>query len=151
MADIQLQIDDHDRVVVTTTTAKPSFRICIGPMLPYQEVVQVPTEVRMSSEMKALVAIAPVTLGGQPAPLDGPAIFTMNGACPVDQVADNQCWVYGSGAGADSVLTIKGDADLGEGVVTIMDTVVFHIEHPQAAALGTTVGEPVLKEPGDPA
>ena len=135
--------------MVTTTTAKPYFTICIGPMLAYQE-VQVPTEVRMSSEMKALVSVAPVTPAGNPAPLDGPASFAVQGACQVEQASDTSCWVFGAGLGTDSVLTIAGDADLGSGVVPIADTVVFHIDHPQAAAMGTTVGEPVLKEPGDP-
>src|SRR4029077_18993601 len=127
----------------------PAFRICIGPIVPYKE-ASMPTEVRMSSEMKALVTVAPITLAGNAAPLDGPAVFTIEGACIVEQATDDSAWVYGSGPGTDSILTIKGDADLGAGVVPIADTVVFHIDHPQATSMGTTVGTPVLKDPGDP-
>jgi hypothetical protein len=151
VADILIQIDNVtiETMITGGPPPTPTFRICIGPIVPYKEGAM-PTEVRMSSEMKALVTIAPLTLAGNPATLDGPAVFTIEGACIVEQVADDSAQVYGSGPGTDSVLTIQGDADLGAGVEPIMDTVVFHIDHPKAASMGTTVGTPVLKDPGDP-
>jgi hypothetical protein len=122
--------------------------ITIGPILPKEPAMA--TEVRMSSEMKALVTIAPKTAAGDPAVLDGPAVFTIVGACLVTQASDDSAWVYGSGPGMDSVLTIQGDAYLGPEVKTIMDTVVFHIDYPKATSMGTTVAAPVLKDPDDP-
>jgi hypothetical protein len=152
VTDILIQIDNItiDTIITAAPPPRPAFRICIGPMVPYKE-PSMPTEARMSSEMKALVTVAPITPAGNPAPLDGPAVFTIEGACLVEQATDDSAWVYGSGPGTDSVLTIKGDADIGAGVEPIADTVVFHIDHPKAASMGTTVGTPVLKDPGDPA
>lgn len=130
--------------LVMTGPPAPTFRLNIGPIISRGSHTM-PTEVTMSSEHKAKVTVTPLTPGGEPATLDGPVQFSIAGACTLAPIDDVSTWVEGVEGGADSVLTIQGDADLGEGIVHIMDTVVFHVTHPQAAQLGVAVEAPVLK------
>lgn len=92
-----------------------------------------------TEEMVTGVTINPTTSSGQPATLDGdPTVTLVSGDGTTEDVDGQQLpnFLTGSTAGADIVFLVEADADLGEGVVTISDTVTLHVTAPQAKNLG---------------
>lgn len=118
----------------------------VGPVQRTEE-PRMPLEVSISTEEKVRIAVTPTTPGGQPAPVDGAAQFTIEGDCTVETIDATSCWVLSGTAVGDSVLTAAVDADLGSGVVPLADTAVIHVASPQAANLGMAADAPVLKTP----
>src|SRR5262245_22912901 len=105
-----------------------------------------PIEVSMSTEEKVRLAITPLTAGGQPATVDGPAQWTVEGTCTVQPIDDTSAWVL-SGAMGDSTISVGVDADLGTGTQPIGDTCLVHVSNPMAASVGLAADAPVLKTP----
>lgn len=101
----------------------------------------------ISNEEQIAVRLAPVTAGGQPASLDGPATFEVtSGDATVVPDADGLGFLAVSGAaGVQSVITVTADADLGSGVQTLTDTFVLDVVAASASGLGMTAGQPTLK------
>jgi len=120
-----------------------SLRWHVGPT--HQKGRAMPIEVTMSSEEQCRLMITPLTPGGQPAPVDGPAQWSVQGACTVTPIDDTSAWVVSSATIGDSTITVSVDADLGAGVVPLADTALVHVESPTAASLGLTADAPVLK------
>lgn len=105
-----------------------------------------PAEITLTNEQKVLVTVNPVTATGQPAQLDGPAIFTVtSGDCTVSAVDERSAFIVSGSSLSDSVVQVDGDADLGGGVETISDTVLVHVQGARATSLGLTVGTPEPK------
>ena len=124
----------------------PQWRWRIGPVVP--KGANMPVELTITREQKCRVFVEPVTAGGQPAPLDGPVQFSISGACTLEPIDDKSVFVVSPGTGVgDSVLTVQADADLGAGVVPLMDTATVHVVDPMASSLGLGVDSPVLKGP----
>lgn len=99
-------------------------------------------EVAITNEQKVNITVNPVTASGIPAKLDGAPTWTVNsGTSTVEPAADGLSAFLVSGVDAgDTVYTVEGDADLGEGVVNISDTITLHVEAAQAADLGLAAG-----------
>jgi len=124
----------------------PSLRWHVGPVCP-KERTTMPIEVSISTEEKIRLSVAPMTPGGQPAPVDGPTQWTVTGACTLEPIDDTSTWVVSGATIGDSVVTATADADLGAGVVNIADTCTVHVANPMASSLGLSAGQPELKTP----
>ena len=139
---ISIHIDHIEQITITGTPA-PSLRWHVGPV--QQKGMPMPVEVTMTTEQQVRLSITPTTAGGDPATLDGPAEWTVDGACTLTPIDDTSTWVLASATIGDSVVTVMADADLGTGVVNLMDTATIHVQTPMAENLGMVADEPVLK------
>lgn len=105
-----------------------------------------PLEVTLTNEQQVTVHATPVTPAGNPATVDGAVQFTVqDGACSVVPMDDRSATIVSGDTPGDSVVLVQADADLGQGVQTIMDTVVVHVIGAQATSLGLTAEQPELK------
>jgi len=104
-----------------------------------------PIEVTLTTEEKVRLAISPVTAAGNPAPVDGAAKWTVEGACTAEPIDDASAWIIAGTAMGDSTVTVAVDADLGAGVVPIGDTCLVHVNNPMASSVGLQADAPVLK------
>jgi hypothetical protein len=138
---ITIYIDTIEQITMTGTLA-PSLRWHVGPMQP--KGTGMPIEISLTSEEKCRLSITPMTPGGQPATVDGPAQWSVEGTCTVEAIDETSAWVI-SGAMGDSTITVACDADLGNGVVPIGDTCLVHVSNPEAASVGLQADAPVLK------
>jgi len=130
--------------VLVTATPPPTLRWHVGPVL-LKKGTTMPIEVSMTSEEKVRLAITPVTQAGNPAPVDGPAQWSIEGSCTVEPIDETSAWILAGTAIGDSTVTVGCDADLGEGVVPLGDTCLVHVSNPMAANLGLSADAPVLK------
>jgi hypothetical protein len=102
--------------------------------------------VSMTTEEKRLVSVAPMTAAGNPAVVDGAAQFTVSsGTCTIAPVDDLSAYVVSGDTPGDSTVQMACDADLGSGVVPVLDTMVVHVTSASAASLEVSVGPPELK------
>lgn len=105
-----------------------------------------PGEVSMTNEEKRLVTVQPLTAAGNPAPVDGAAVFSVTaGTCTIAPVDALSAYVVSGTDPGDSTVTMQVDADLGAGVVPVLDTLTVHVTSATAASLDITVGAPELK------
>ncbi len=103
-------------------------------------------EVSLTSEQKVKVTLTPTTATGKPSSLDGAATFTVeSGDATVENVDDLSAYIISGTAGV-SVISVSADADLGEGVVTITDSITVTVNDPLAANLGLSIGQPEPKD-----
>ena len=104
-----------------------------------------PLEVSMSTEEQVRLSIHPESPGGQPAPIDGQAEWTVDGAGTLQPIDATSCWYLAGATPGDSVVTVAADADMGAGFVSIGDTALIHVANPMAANLGMSADAPILK------
>jgi hypothetical protein len=131
--------------VTIVTTPRPWLAWHIGPIQAHEE-TPMPLDISLSTEQQVRLAITPMTPAGQPAPIDGEATWDVAGDCTLVPIDATSTWVVGHTVG-DSVVTVSADADMGAGVVTIMDTATIHVASPMAANLGLSADQPVLHDP----
>src|SRR5262245_2781403 len=143
MGGITIHIDHIEQITITGTPA-PSLRWHVGPVQPKRS-VGMPIEVTLTTEEKVRLAISPMTAAGNPAPVDGAAQWSVEGACTVEPIDDTSAWILASDAMGDSTVSVGVDADLGQGVVPIGDTCLVHVNNPMAASVGLAADAPVLK------
>ena len=130
--------------VYVNGTPCPRFRWHVGPVVLKRNTM--PLEVSMSTEQQVRLHIAPESLGGTPARIDGPATFTVqDGTCTIDPIDDTSAWAVAGDSPGDSIILVSADADLGAGVQTIEDAVTIHVANPLAARLGLSADPPELK------
>lgn len=108
-----------------------------------------PLELTITNEQKVHVRINPKSPAGQPAKLDPnnpPKWSAISGDSLV--VADPDglgATLTSSDTPGDSVFLVDGDADLGDGVVQVQDTITLHVQGANAASLGLAADAPELK------
>lgn len=104
-------------------------------------------DISITSEQKVHIKLNPVTATGKPTSLDGPATFNVeSGSATVEPDADGLGATLISGDVAEtSVVSISADADLGEGVTTITESINLIVTDPQASSLGLVVDAPQPK------
>lgn len=108
-----------------------------------------PLKLKINDEQKVKVTLTPVTPRGKPVKVDGvPSWTTIDG--------DSTIVVAEDGMSADLISSdtpgvtnfqVAADADLGEGVDTITDTIELTVVDPQASSLGLSAGTPEDKAP----
>lgn len=106
-----------------------------------------PLDVVSTTEEKVHIKIAPKTASGKPASLDGLAKWeiTSGGATIVPDEDGLGAFVVSEDTSGSSTWKVSGDADLGEGVVTIEDGGTYTYTNPQAAAFGASADPAVPK------
>jgi hypothetical protein len=133
----------HIGNVTMTGTPAPTVRWHVGPVV--EKGHNMPLEVSLTTEQKVRLSVTPMTPGGQPATLDGPVQWSVEGACTLEAIDATSTWVLSGSTIGDSIVTVAADADLGQGVVPIGDSATLHVSDPMAASLGMAADEPVLK------
>lgn len=124
------------------------FHWSVGAPVPKQpgQKERIMLEIKITNEQKIAIGVNPVTATGNPAPLDGPVEFIIeSGDCTIEVIDERSAFIVSGSNPGDSVVIVKADADLGEGVELIQDIVKVTVEGAKAASLGLTVGEPVAK------
>lgn len=106
-----------------------------------------PIEVNLTNEEQIRVTANPTTAGGRPASLDGAVrASVISGEGTVLPGSNDREVVLASGDNpGDVTFLIEADADLGEGVQLIQDTVTLHVAGAMAQNLGLVVGAPEPK------
>lgn len=108
--------------------------------------VSMPLQIKINDEQKVNVTLKPVTPKGKPVAVQNPQWSVVDG--------DSTLVVGADGMSADLVSAdtpgitnylVSADADLGEGVDTISDTIALTVVDPQATSLGLSAGAPVDK------
>jgi hypothetical protein len=132
-------------------TGKPAkkevrFNFVVGLAVNKRKVIPM-LELTITNEQKIPVTLAPTTAAGKPAELDGPAKFSViSGSSTVVAGEDGKsAELISSDTPGDTVFLVEADADLGEGVETISDTITLHVAGARAANLGLTAGTAVPK------
>lgn len=106
-----------------------------------------PLELTITNEQQVKVTLKPVTDTGKPAKLDGvPNWIMMSGDAGL-VVADDgmSADLVSSDTPGDSEFLVTADADLGEGVVEISDTIHLSVAAATAKNIGLTAGQPTPK------
>lgn len=106
-----------------------------------------PAEVTLTNEQKVSATLNITTDTGKPAKVDGaPAWVVISGNSTVTSADDGlSAVITSSDDPGDTVILIKADADLGEGVEEISDTATVHVVGATAKNLGLTLGTPEPK------
>jgi hypothetical protein len=115
--------------------------------LPKTKKKNMPTTVSITNEQQIKVTLAPVTDTGKPAKLDGaPAWAVISGNSRVVVSDDGlSADLVSSDDPGDTEILIKADADIGEGVEEISDTIKLTVVGATAKNLGISVGSPTPK------
>lgn len=103
--------------------------------------------IKITNEEKVHVKLNPVTANGNAAAIDGQASFTVvsgDATVVMDDEGLGAFLVSGVLIG-DSQIQVSADADLGEGVDTITDTIILTVVAAEASSLGLTIDAPILK------
>lgn len=103
--------------------------------------------ITITNEEKITVTLAPTTAAGNPASVDGAPVWAqVSGDATFEVSADGLSVTLISGAAdVNSQFTVTADADLGEGVVTLSDTIDLAVVTAVASQLGLVIGTPELK------
>lgn len=104
-------------------------------------------EISITNEQKVKVTLTPVTAAGRPAKLDGvPTWQVSSGDSTVVPSADGlSADLISSDIPGETMFVVSADADLGQGVVNITDSVKLTVEGALATSLGLTAGTPETK------
>ena len=106
-----------------------------------------PLALKITNEQKINVALNPVTATGKPAKLDGKPTWSVISGDSTIVVADDglSADLVSSDSAGDTQYLVEADADLGEGVQTISDTIALRVDGAQAESLGLVAGQPTPK------
>lgn len=101
----------------------------------------------ITNEQKIKLTLKPTTAAGNPATVDGAPVWAViEGDATLEPAEDGlSCYLISGEANVNSKITVTADADLGEGVVAITDTVDLAVVPASASALGITAGDAELK------
>lgn len=119
----------------------------VGPPKLKEKVIKMPLKVNITNEQQINVTINPKTSTGRPAKLDGKAAFTvLSGNSSVVPGDDGlSATLVSSDEPGDTQISVKADADLGEGVEEISDVIDLTVSSATATNLGLTAGTPEPK------
>jgi hypothetical protein len=94
--------------------------------------------INSTNEEKVLISLNPTTAAGNPAPVDGAPVWNVtSGDCTLEVAADGlSCYLISGAADVINTVEVSADANMGEEVLTITETVVYTVTAAQAAALG---------------
>ena len=106
-----------------------------------------PLEVSITNEQKIKATLSPVSDTGRPAQLDGnPRWEILSGNSTLDVAPDGRsAYLISSDTPGDTLFCVKADADLGEGVEELMDTINLKVTGAMAKNLGLMLGTPEAK------
>jgi hypothetical protein len=97
--------------------------------------------ITITNEQKILVTLAPSTASGKQATLDGAPVWEVSGGdATIEPSEDGLSCTLISGEVGNSQITVTADADLGEGVRSLTDTIDLAVVSAEASTLGLVVG-----------
>jgi len=103
-------------------------------------------ELTCTNEEKIPITINPVTPSGKPAEIDGEVLVSViSGEGTYEMIDENSFYVISGDFPGATTYLIEADADIGEGVVNISDTITLNVEGALAKNLGLVAGTPELK------
>ena len=125
---------------------KVHFEFSVGPVT-RKDPIKMPFNVKITNEQKVNVTLSPKTDSGKPAAVDGaPAWSVVSGDSTVVAAADGlSADLISSDTPGDTTFLIDADADIGEGVESLQDTITLTVAGANAKNLGVVIGTPVLK------
>ena len=103
--------------------------------------------VTITNEQKVQVTLAPLTAAGNPATVDGVPTWSVTSGDATLEVAENgmSAYLVSGAADVNSQITVTADADLGEGVTEITDTIDLAVVSAAASQPGRNAGTPERK------
>ena len=101
--------------------------------------------VTIDNESKVLVTLAPKTASGNTAEVENIEWNVVSGDATIEPSEDGLSCTLISGEVGNSVIEVKADADLGEGVREITDTIDLAVVSAEASSLGIVAGTPEPK------
>ncbi len=102
-----------------------------------------PLKLKLTDEQKTTVTLNPATPKGKKVSVQNPVWSVVDGDCAITPAPDGLSAVITSGdkPGVTNI-QIAADADLGDGVDTITDTIEVTVVDPEASTLGLAAGTP---------
>jgi hypothetical protein len=97
-------------------------------------------QITSTDEQKVPVTLNPTTAAGNPATVEGLTVTVDVGDATIVEIEANKSFYVVSGTAGLNSLTVSADADLGEGVVTITDTIEYFVTGAQATSFGLSAG-----------
>lgn len=109
-----------------------------------------PLELTITNEQKINVKLNPTTSGGKPAAVEGAPVWSVIDATDTSSmlsVANDglSADLISNDTPGDTIFMVVADADLGTGVVELIDTIRLTVNGALAANLGLVPGTPVNK------
>lgn len=104
-------------------------------------------ELTITNEQKVKVTLTPVTDTGRPASLDGAPAWTVQSgdSTVVPDEGGLSAFLVSSDTPGDTIFVVTADADLGEGVEELSDTIRLTVAGARAKNLGLSAGTPEPK------
>jgi len=137
----------HDELLAALRQRRKrvSFGFKVG--VPQPKDNNMPLELKITNEQKINVTVTPRTDTGKPAKLDGsPSWTVVSGNSQVVVAEDGlSADLVSSDEPGDTIVVVKADADLGEGVEEISDSITLSVIGATAKNLGLSAGAPVPK------
>jgi hypothetical protein len=126
---------------------KGHFEYSIGPVT-QKDPKNMPVSVKLTNEQKVNITLSPKTDSGKPATLDGAPVWSVVSGDSTVVVAEGglSADLVSSDTPGDTTFLIEADADLGDGVESLQDTITLTVAGANAKNLGISVGTPVLKD-----
>jgi hypothetical protein len=124
---------------------RASFSVTFGAPVPKERARMTPYQ--MDNESKVTVTLSPKTPSGKVVAIDGPVQWSVpdGDATVIDISADGLTATLVSGADGVSHILATGDAQPGQGVTTISETIELTVVDPMASSFGVAFGNPVPK------
>lgn len=119
----------------------------VGPVTRKRQTTTKHMDITITNEEKVLVTLAPKTSTGKPAKLDGKPEWRVESGDSTIEVADDglSATLISSDTPGDTIFIVEADADIGEGIETIAESLKLTVSGAKAANLGIVVGEPEAK------
>jgi hypothetical protein len=94
--------------------------------------------VTSTNEEKVTIVLNPTTAAGNAASVDGAPVWSVeSGDATLEVAADGlSCVIISGAADVLNTVTVTADADMGEGVMSISETIVYTVTAAQATGLG---------------
>ncbi len=104
-------------------------------------------EIKLTNEQKVNVTITPRTDTGKPAKLDGSPTWTVISGNSQVAVSDDglSADLISSDEPGETQISVKADADLGEGIEELAEVIILTVIGATAKNLGLSAGTPVAK------
>ena len=143
LADVREDIEKLSQKIRKQNKPRLDFKIQVLS----KERTRMPLDVTITNEQKVKATLAPKTATGKPAPIDGKPTWTVQSGDSTVVVADDglSADLISSDTPGDTIFVVEADADIGEGVETLADTIRLTVQGARAANLGLSLGAPEAK------